>query len=235
MQKAQIPSRIESIDIFRALTMLLMIFVNSLGHLSGIPDWLGHTSKDDDAMGLADVVFPCFLFIVGMSIPFAVKSRLKKGESKAKVIVHVLIRSVALLIMGVFHENISHINPQISGISQAMWQLLVNLGFILVWNVYPDNKPKLKNLFIALRVLGIISLIILAVVFRAGDINELIFFKPYWWGILGLIGWTYLICTIIYLYSKNSLTIITFAFLFLVSYNILSHAEIIIFRNPDLS
>jgi len=232
MQKAQIPSRIESIDIFRALTMLLMIFVNSLGHLSGIPDWLGHTSKDGDAMGLADIVFPFFLFIVGMSIPFAVKSRLKKGESKGKIIVHVLIRSVALLIMGVFHENISHINPQLSGISRPMWQLLVNLSFILIWNVYPDNKPKFKNVFIGLRVLGIVSLIILAALFRAGDINELIFFKPYWWGILGLIGWTYLISTIIYLYSKQSLTVITLAFLVFAAYNVLSHAGLIILPSP---
>ena len=51
-------SRIGSIDVFRALTMLLMIFVNDLWSLKDIPEWLEHTAADVDGMGLADVVFP---------------------------------------------------------------------------------------------------------------------------------------------------------------------------------
>ena len=58
-------SRIHSIDVFRALTMLLMIFVNDLWTLKDIPEWLGHKPADVDGIGLADVVFPAFLFIVG--------------------------------------------------------------------------------------------------------------------------------------------------------------------------
>ena len=59
--------RIASIDITRALTMLLMIFVNDLWSLSNIPAWLEHTAAQEDGMGVADAVFPAFLFIVGMS------------------------------------------------------------------------------------------------------------------------------------------------------------------------
>ncbi len=68
-------NRLSSIDIFRALTMFLMIFVNDLWTLRDIPGWLEHTAADEDGMGLADVVFPVFLFIVGLSIPFAIKSK----------------------------------------------------------------------------------------------------------------------------------------------------------------
>ncbi len=57
--------RIASIDILRALTMVLMIFVNDLWSLTNIPAWLGHVEKGVDGIGLADVVFPAFLFIVG--------------------------------------------------------------------------------------------------------------------------------------------------------------------------
>ena len=74
--------RIASIDIFRALTMLLMIFVNDLWTLNNIPEWLGHRPADYDGMGLADVVFPAFLFIVGLSIPFAIKSRRERAVEK---------------------------------------------------------------------------------------------------------------------------------------------------------
>src|SRR5258706_13788122 len=71
--------RIVSIDILRALTMLLMIFVNDLGSLHNIPGWLEHVKRGVDGIGLADVVFPAFLFIVGLSLPFAIDNRRKKG------------------------------------------------------------------------------------------------------------------------------------------------------------
>jgi hypothetical protein len=82
LKKQLIPGqRLLSIDIFRALTMFLMIFVNDLWTLKDIPAWLEHVGAKEDGMGLADVVFPVFLFIVGLSIPFAVDKRLAAGEN----------------------------------------------------------------------------------------------------------------------------------------------------------
>ena len=78
--------RLASIDVFRALTMLLMIFVNDLGTLTNIPLWLEHTRAEEDGMGLADTVFPAFLFIVGLSIPFAIGNRWAKGVSQNKIL-----------------------------------------------------------------------------------------------------------------------------------------------------
>ena len=63
--------RILSIDAFRGLTILVMVFVNQLAGVSGVPQWARHMKADADAMSFVDVVFPAFLFIVGMSIPFA--------------------------------------------------------------------------------------------------------------------------------------------------------------------
>lgn len=62
------PTRLLSIDAFRAVTLLLMIFVNDFGTLREIPEWLGHAREEDDAMGFSDVIFPAFLFIVGLSM-----------------------------------------------------------------------------------------------------------------------------------------------------------------------
>src|SRR5688572_15789380 len=97
--------RIATIDILRALTMVLMIFVNDLGSLRGIPAWLGHVEQGVDGIGLADVVFPAFLFIVGLSLPFAIDNRRKKGDTELQLIMHVLTRTFALLVMGVFLVN----------------------------------------------------------------------------------------------------------------------------------
>jgi predicted acyltransferase len=68
--------RINSIDIFRAITMLLMVFVNDFWTLTGIPSWLQHSGATQDFLGFSDIVFPCFLFIVGMSIPYAIMNRI---------------------------------------------------------------------------------------------------------------------------------------------------------------
>ena len=54
--------RIQTIDYLRAITMLLMIFVNDFWTLKNIPDWLKHAPADFDGMGFSDVIFPLFLF-----------------------------------------------------------------------------------------------------------------------------------------------------------------------------
>jgi predicted acyltransferase len=82
--------RITSIDILRALTMVLMIFVNDLWSLKNIPAWLEHVERGVDGIGLADVVFPAFLFIVGLSLPFAIDNRRKKGDSEWQLLMHLL-------------------------------------------------------------------------------------------------------------------------------------------------
>ena len=108
-------TRIATIDIVRALTMVLMIFVNDLGSLKDIPLWLEHVERGVDGIGLADVVFPAFLFIVGLSLPFAVESRRKKGDTELQLVGHVLVRTIALLVMGVFLVNGETINETATG------------------------------------------------------------------------------------------------------------------------
>lgn len=192
-----------AIDILRALTMLLMIFVNDLWTISGYPDWLGHAESDQDFLGLADIVFPCFLFVVGMSIPFAIERRFSKGISGVSTVGHILTRSLALLLMGVFIVNTeSGVSPYTS-FTLGTYRILMVLAFFLVWNVYPkSNKPMIPQLYTVLKVTGILLLIYLAIVFR--DENGGIF-KARWWGILGLIGWTYLVCAFIYLFTRDRL------------------------------
>ena len=54
-----------AIDMLRGLTMFLMIFVNDLWTVGDVPHWLEHAGTHEDAMGLSDIVFPLFLFVVG--------------------------------------------------------------------------------------------------------------------------------------------------------------------------
>ena len=61
-------TRIATIDVFRAVTMFLMLFVNDIPGLKQIPHWMLHAQMDEDMLGFSDIIFPCFLFVMGMSV-----------------------------------------------------------------------------------------------------------------------------------------------------------------------
>ncbi len=185
--------------------MVLMVFVNDLWSLNGIPEWLEHTAADVDGMGLADWVFPGFLFIVGLSIPFAVRTRLRKGDAKLVVFRHILIRSLALWVMGLFMVNLEMASSETLLIPKPLWQILMILAFMLIWNTYSDRRWKGIPVT-ALQVAGVLILILLAVTYRAGTGEALHWMQRHWWGILGLIGWGYFVCATAYLLIGDSLT-----------------------------
>ncbi|MGZ8509469.1 MAG: DUF5009 domain-containing protein [Chitinophagaceae bacterium] len=187
--------RIRSIDAFRGITILVMIFVNDVAGVSGIPAWMKHMPADADAMTFVDIVFPAFLFIVGMSLPFAINNRLAKGDSSWKLQGHILWRTLGLLVLGVFMVNAeAGYNEKAMGMSIAVWSLLFYLCAILVWNVY---RFKNKTWAYLLQVAGALGLVLLAWIYRAGEEGKQ-GLTPQWWGILGLIGWAYLFSCIIY-------------------------------------
>ena len=146
-------ARILSIDIMRGLTLFLMLFVNDL-FVPGVPHWMVHTAADYDGMGLADWVFPGFLFIVGLSIQYAINSRIQAGQSKKQIFGHVVLRTLSLLLIGVLMLNSGRLNPELSGISSNLWAILMYISVFLIWNKYPVNE-KLKTLFLGLRILGV--------------------------------------------------------------------------------
>src|ERR1700744_2956279 len=116
--------RLAFIDAFRALTMLLMIFVNALELLEKVPRWLEHAAEGEDRLGLADTVFPAFLFIVGLSIPFAIRQWESKGASKTAMLGRILNRSFALLVMGIYAVNYEEYTTGSAVIGQYAWLLL---------------------------------------------------------------------------------------------------------------
>lgn len=219
--------RLASIDVFRAITMFLMIFVNDLWTLKEIPAWLEHTQAKEDGMGLADTVFPAFLFIVGLSIPFAITGRLAKGQSKKIIIGHILFRGIALLVMGFFHVNLESYNSEAALLPKPFWQILLTLSFFLIWLDYPRNTGKNKSRW--LQGVGIALLVFLAIVYK-GNNGE--WMQPHWWGILGLIGWSYLLCAIIFVLANGRLAITIAALAFFLLFNIAAHAGWLNFLQP---
>jgi predicted acyltransferase len=228
MNNSSPSNRLASIDILRALTMVLMIFVNDLWSLTNIPSWLGHVEAGVDGIGLADTVFPAFLFIVGLSIPFAMESRRNKGEGLKELIMHVLSRSLALLIMGVFLVNGEEINEIATGMPRLLWNVICCTCFIIIWNRYP--KSVNKKWVLAARITALATLLVLAIVYRGGPDENLGYFSPKWWGILGLIGWSYLAAGLVSVFAKDDIRIIVSAWVILALLSILWHSNLV----PDV-
>lgn len=209
--------RLPSIDILRALTMLLMIFVNDLWSLTHVPRWLLHTAAEEDGMGLSDVVFPAFLFIVGLSIPHALKARLAKGASKVSVMLHILSRSFALLVMGLFMVNLENIDAGQLLINKEWWQILMALAFMLIWNNYRNTMVFGVIPNVLLQVLGWAILAFLAFIYKSTSGDWMLI---HWWGILGLIAWAYLVVALLYLLIGDKIVWIAVVSILLLLLNV---------------
>lgn len=211
-------ARTRSIDILRALTMLFMIFVNDLWTVSDVPNWLGHTEAHEDGMGFSDVIFPLFLFIVGLSIPLAIKNRKAKGDGIGQILPHILSRTMALVVMGFFHVNYGVMDPGSMILGKNLWLILVTAAFFLIWMEYGKVSWISMPLARGLKLGGILLLLFMALVYKGEVAGEAVWMEPGWWGILGLIGWAYLINALIYLFlgrKWQSLLVVLVVFLFL--------------------
>jgi heparan-alpha-glucosaminide N-acetyltransferase len=218
-------SRLASIDILRAINMVLMIFVNDLWSLRDIPAWLEHVPRGVDGLGLADTVFPAFLFIVGMSIPLAITARKKKGDSTTTLLGHIGARTLALLVMGLFLVNGEYIQADATGMSRTAWYSLSCLSFILIWNLYPVKvKPVMARV---LQGLGVATLLTLAFIYRGGEGEVPGRFDTYWWGILGLIGWSYLASALITLFAGRNYFVIGAAWVLFCGLSMVASAKLI--------
>ena len=195
--------RVVSIDIFRGLTMAVMIFVNELSGVRGLPWWTYHAPAKVDVMTSVDMVFPFFLFAVGMSMPLSVSRRLERSPSMVGLWVHVFTRSVALIVLGTILANAEKADPARMGMRGSTWGLLGLLCAMLYLNVYGKSE-RVRVYSRVLRAVGFVGVIVLLVIFRrttaAGHAAWLDESYP---EILGLIGYSYFASAILYIPTRR--------------------------------
>lgn len=209
-QSAYLGQRNVAIDLLRAITMATMLMVNDFWSVTGIPHWMHHAAWGEDMLGFSDLVFPTFLFCVGLSIPYAVYNMQQRGRTEGDVIRHILSRSFALLLMGAFICNYeSGIDPAV-GYDKAGYSVMMTVAFFLVYCQMGDRGWAK----VVCRIAGWSVLLYLLVTSRS---PEGALFHPSWWGILGLIGWAYLFCALVYALGRRLLTsIVVWVMLLLV-------------------
>lgn len=223
-------NRILSIDIMRGLTLFLMLFVNDL-YTPGVPEWLVHTAANDDGMGLADWVFPGFLFMVGLSVPFAFMAREKQGISGKQLLIHILIRTFSLLLIGVFMVNSENYNAELTGIDKNLYLFIIYIFIFLIWNDYP-KESKNNKIYKGFKLAGMLGLIVMAALYRSGTAENPGWMSTSWWGILGLIGWGYLVSALTYFWLKENIFGIALIWTGFVLLNVLAQTSFLDFLYP---
>jgi heparan-alpha-glucosaminide N-acetyltransferase len=105
-----------AVDAYRGLVMLLMMGeVLRFGHVArsfpANPIWqfLGYNQSHVEwaGMSLHDTIQPGFTFLVGVALPYSLRSRQRKGESFRHMLLHTLWRSFLLVALGIFLRSTS--------------------------------------------------------------------------------------------------------------------------------
>lgn len=133
------PGRVMSLDLLRGLTIGFMILVNNNGSGAAYAQlkhsvWNGFT--------LTDLVFPTFLFLVGVSTVFSTASRLARGDSRQSLFLHTLRRAVILFLLGLLVNSFPHFHWHTLRIYGVLPRIAI--CYFLVATLYLIN-PKWKN------------------------------------------------------------------------------------------
>lgn len=131
--------RLISLDVFRGLTILLMTIVNNPGDWGNVyppllhADWNGCTPTD--------LVFPFFIFIMGVAVPLAMPDKFYDGSTFNKI----LVRSLRMLCLGIFFNFFGKIQLfGLEGIPLLIGRLAITIavGYALMGNF----SSKIKNI-----------------------------------------------------------------------------------------
>lgn len=126
-------TRYLSLDAFRGFTIAAMILVNNPGSWEHIYAPLEHAKWN--GLTPTDLIFPFFLFIVGVSIVLAYSKRLSEGNNRKNLVQKIVWRSVKIFAVGVVLNiimNLSFKDIRIAGVLQriAIVFLICSLLFL---------------------------------------------------------------------------------------------------------
>jgi heparan-alpha-glucosaminide N-acetyltransferase len=223
-------ARIASIDVLRGLTMAVMIFVNDLDGVNGLPWWTRHAKAEQNVMTYVDMVFPFFLFSLGLSLPIAIRQRLKKNPSLPALWGHTLLRSICLVVLGVILANAREGDPALMHLPSFAWTLLALLGVSLYLSVYNGNERHVA-LYRSLRIAGLILTIVMLTLFRRITQDGRVAWLDFsYLEILGLLGCTYFAVSLLYIPTRRWPWAPTAWFVLLTGFSVLCAARWFVFE-----
>ena len=159
-------------------------------------------------MTLADIVFPFFLFIVGVAIPLAQNAPRGRACRAGRSLATSSSAPQRLLLLGVIEQNAGADRS----LRRSLWEVLAFSAVLAAWCVVPRSPGIKRNVLLGLKALGCWGCVLLAMYRREasrGDpvsatVSNWVWLRIGWWGILGLIGWAYLTSSLLMLCSAGA-------------------------------
>lgn len=153
--------RLYSLDALRGFDMLMIMGTDHLfRHLSEITKWpffeiLGEQFEHTTWNGFHfyDMIFPLFLFIVGVATPYSVDSRIRKGMTREKILFHVIKRGLILVLLGI----ISHKGLKILPLSEIRFGSVLGLiGWAYMFSniIYLYTKRRGQIIWLCVLLIG---------------------------------------------------------------------------------
>lgn len=142
-------NRLFSLDLFRGITIAAMIVVNNqnseqaywtLRHAA----WNGWTPTD--------LIFPFFLFIVGVSLVFSFQSRLQRGASRRTLVAHTIRRSAVLFVIGLLLNGMASLQPSTWRIPGVLQRIAIVYCIASIISLYSGTRARV--MWIAVLTIG---------------------------------------------------------------------------------
>ena len=135
--------RLDSLDVLRGFAVAGMILVTDPGTYSAVYPQLLHAQWNGATA--TDMIFPMFLFSVGVAITLSVGSRIRRGEARRKIAMHVVFRSVALFLVGLALNGFPDYNLtaiRIPGVLQRIGLCYLFAGFAYLGLLEADSEVE---------------------------------------------------------------------------------------------
>jgi len=132
--------RLMALDVVRGITIAFMIMVNNNGgpgawHFMNHAYWNGLTPTD--------LVFPTFVFVVGVSVVFATEARLAKGAERSQLAKHTVIRTIVLILFGIIVNSFPYFHlahMRFYGVLQRIAVCYLVVGLFYLWDQRASTK-----------------------------------------------------------------------------------------------
>jgi predicted acyltransferase len=142
--------RLHSLDVFRGLTVMVMTLVNNPGDWGHIYPPLEHAAWN--GCTVADLVFPFFLFIVGVSIVYALDSKRQDATQHGALMLKIVKRASIIFALGMFmslYWNWDFSTVRIPGVLQRIALAYLISAIIFIKTAYKTQISLLVFILIA--------------------------------------------------------------------------------------
>src|SRR4026209_2210134 len=125
--------RLLSLDVVRGITIAFMIMVNNNG---GSP-WRFMNHAAWNGLTATDLVFPTFVFVMGISVVFAIESRLARGATRGELARHAVQRAVILCLLGIVVNSFPFFeldHMRFYGVLQRIAVCYMEVSLLYLWD-----------------------------------------------------------------------------------------------------